>query len=129
MKLFIVEDSPIIRERLLALLGDIDRVEVVGIADNAAEAIDRIARLKPDAVVLDIKLRGAGNGIGVLREIRRRDAAKTTIMLTNHADVGVRQLCLDIGATHFFDKTGEFEKVRDVLAAWRPDDAVRQALA
>lgn len=119
MKVFIVEDSPVVCERLQALLGDIDQVEVVGTADNATDAIEDIRRLQPHAVVLDIKLR-KGTGIGVLREIRRQDSRMTTIMLTNHADPGVRQQCLDFGANHFFDKTGEFERIKDVLAGWRP---------
>lgn len=114
MKVFVVEDSPIVQERLVAMLNDIQHVEVVGVADNAAEAIADILRLQPDAAVLDIKLR-VGSGIAVLQAIRRQCASIATIMLTNYATQEFRKECLAMGADYFFDKTAEFEKIRDAL--------------
>lgn len=114
MKIYLVEDSPVVQERLIAMLDDIEHVEVLGVADNAADATAAILRLQPDAVVLDIKLR-IGSGISVLREIRRQGALIATIMLTNNACQEIRNQCLALGADHFFDKTGEFEKIREVL--------------
>lgn len=114
MKVFVVEDSPIVKERLLTMLGDIHQVEVAGVADNTDDAIADILRLQPDAVVLDIKLR-IGSGIEVLREIRRQGLASATIMLTNHASPAFRQHCLGLGANYFFDKTCEFELVKEAL--------------
>jgi DNA-binding NarL/FixJ family response regulator len=114
MKVFVVEDSPIVQERLLAMLGDLHRVEVAGLADNTADAISDILRLQPDAVVLDIKLR-VGTGIEVLKEIRRRGSPSATIMLTNHANEEFRKHCLDLGADYFYDKTCEFERVKEAL--------------
>lgn len=115
MKVFVVEDSPIVQERLLAMLGDLHQVEVAGLADNSDDAIAEILRLRPDAVVLDIKLRG-GSGIEVLKELRRLGSPSATIMLTNHASPTFRQHCLGLGANYFFDKTCEFEMVKDALA-------------
>jgi DNA-binding NarL/FixJ family response regulator len=115
MKVFVVEDSPIVQERLLAMLNDIHQVEVAGVADNTDDAIADILRLRPDAVVLDIKLR-VGSGIDVLQEIRRQGSASATIMLTNHANPEFRQHCLGLGANYFFDKTCEFEMVKEALA-------------
>lgn len=114
MKVFVVEDSPIVQERLLAMLGDLHRVEVAGLADNSADAIADILRLQPDAVVLDIKLR-EGSGIEVLKEIRRQGSPSATIMLTNHANEEFRRHCLTLGADYFFDKSCEFEMVKEAL--------------
>ncbi len=121
MKVFVVEDSPIVQERLLAMLDAIRHVEVVGLADNADDAIADILRLQPDAAVLDIKLR-TGSGIDVLREIRRQGASIATIMLTNYAGQEFRKQCLAMGADYFFDKTGEFEKIKEALEALEEPD-------
>jgi DNA-binding NarL/FixJ family response regulator len=114
MKVFVVEDSPLVRERLVAMLREIEAVEVVGESDNATEAVAGIVREAPAVVVLDIKLRG-GSGMEVLEQIRKDAPDITTIMLTNFANDSYRQRYLAAGANFFFDKTEEFEKVRDVL--------------
>lgn len=123
MKVFVVEDSPIVQERLVAMLNDIQHVEVVGVADNAVDAIAGILRLQPDTVVLDIKLR-VGSGIGVLQELRRQSSPVAKIMLTNYASLEFRKQCLAMGADYFFDKTAEFEKIKDALKELgQPDPA------
>jgi DNA-binding NarL/FixJ family response regulator len=114
MRVFVVEDSPIVRDRLVAMLWDIPAVQVVGEADNQDDAVTRIQRLGPDVVVLDIKLR-QGTGIGVLEDVKRRSPRTTTIMLTNYANPEFRRCCVSLGADYFFDKTVEFEKVKEVL--------------
>lgn len=114
MKVFVVEDSLVVRGRLVAMLGETQQVEVVGESDNPADAVSGILCLRPDVVVLDIKLSG-GSGIEVLKQIRQRAPSITTIMFSNYADPGYRQRYLAAGANYFFDKSGEFEKVRDVI--------------
>lgn len=114
MRVFVVEDSPIVQERLVEMLNEIEGVDVVGAADNADAAVADILRLLPDVAVLDIKLR-AGSGLAVLEQIRRQAPATTTIMLTNYAGTEHRQRCLSAGADYFFDKTDEFERVKGAL--------------
>jgi DNA-binding NarL/FixJ family response regulator len=126
MKVFVVEDSPVVRERLVAMLEEIDQVNVVGESDNPADAVEGIARQAPQVVVLDIKLRG-GTGMEVLERIRKDAPGITTIMLTNFANQGYRSRYLAAGANYFFDKTEEFEKVRDVLEDLMARDAARPA--
>ncbi|MCC6880162.1 MAG: response regulator transcription factor [Rhodocyclaceae bacterium] len=124
MRVFVVEDSPIVRERLLEMLAEIEGVDVVGDADNADEAVERILRLKPDVAVLDIKLK-RGSGIGVLEQIHRQAPGVATIMLTNFASAEHRQRCLSAGANYFFDKTEEFESVKGALQDLRAAGASR----
>ena len=111
-KVFIVEDSPIIRERLLALLGSIEGAAAIGQASRAGEAIDGILALQPDAVVLDLKL-ADGSGFDVLRAVHERAPGIELYMLSNFAAEPYRRL----GARDFFDKSNEFQRVREVLAA------------
>lgn len=124
MRVYVVEDSPIVRERLLEMLSGIEGVDVVGSADNAGEAIEGILRLLPDVALLDIKLR-TGSGIAVLKQIRQRAPRVATIMLTNYASAEHRQRCLGAGANYFFDKTGEFESVKTALDELRASGAAQ----
>jgi DNA-binding NarL/FixJ family response regulator len=111
---FIVDDSPVVRDRLVQLLGDVPQIEIVGQADIAFEAIQSIRRLRPRAVVLDISMPG-GSGIYVLETIVKEKPRPTVIMLTNFTTEQYRRKCLQLGADFFFDKSCEFEKVTDVL--------------
>ncbi|TAK39646.1 MAG: response regulator [Betaproteobacteria bacterium] len=115
-KVFIVEDSPIIRERLLALLGSIEGAAAIGQASRAAEAIDGILALQPDAVVLDLKL-ADGSGFDVLRAVHERAPGIELYMLSNFAAEPYRRMAARLGARDFFDKSNEFQRVREVLAA------------
>ena len=120
-RVFLVEDSVIIRDRLLQLLGGLHGVEVVGSADNAAEALDGIAQAAPDVVVLDIKLK-AGSGIQVLKRIKQSLPGVKVVMLTNYATSEYRRACLEAGAEYFLDKTNEFESLRGILQQLRHDN-------
>jgi len=113
-KVFVADDSPLVRERLISMLTELPNVEIVGETGGALEAIDSIRRLKPTAVVLDISMPGGG-GMSVLETIKKDDEAPMVIMLTNFSNEPYRRRCLQLGADYFFDKSSEFEKVIQVL--------------
>ena len=100
MRLFIVDDSEILRERLVEILSEIESVEIVGQEGDTFKAVEAIERLKPDLVILDIRMPG-GNGI--------------VIMFTNFPYLQYRKRCFDSGADYFFYKSTEFEKLVDVV--------------
>lgn len=127
MKVFLVEDSPIIRERLLALLGGITDVETVGEAAGADEAVQGILETRPDAVVLDIQL-GQGSGFDVLRRLREEGRACEVLMLSNHATPPYRRAAQRLGVNHIFDKSTEFERVRDIIAAHAASQSLSRQL-
>lgn len=111
---FIVEDSPAIRARLVELLNLIDNVRVVGEADSPAGAVKGIFDTHPDCVVLDIQLIG-GTGIEVLRAVTPLAPEIDFIVLTNHATPQYRRFYMEAGARWFFDKTEEFERIKEAL--------------
>ena len=111
---FMVEDSPAIRERLMKLLEAIPVVHVVGYADGAAEAIDKISRSPPAAIVLDLKLK-EGSGLQVLEAVKRRAPGTTVFFFNDTATTEIRQACLNAGADHFLDKTNEYQNVSGIL--------------
>ena len=114
MRVFIADDSELVRERLKELLSEISEVEIIGEAGDGEEAIKGILELHPDVVILDIRMPG-GNGIDVLQAIKRGDPAPTVIMLTNYPYPQYRKKCMDLGADYFFDKSNEFERVMEVI--------------
>lgn len=114
LKVFIVDDSALVRERLAALVSDLGDVEMVGQASNAREALEGVRRLKPDVVILDIRMPG-DNGIQVLETIKVNEAAPVVIVLTAFPYPQYRKKCLEAGAEYFFDKATEFEQVAEVL--------------
>jgi DNA-binding NarL/FixJ family response regulator len=115
MNVFIVEDSTSIRERLAAMLGDMEGVTVVGQAETAGEALEGILRTRPDSVVLDIHLIG-GSGLDVLRQAHLQAPETVFIVLTNYPNPQYRRICMEAGAAYFFDKSSEIAKVREVIA-------------
>ncbi len=117
----VMDDAAVVRSLLVAMLAEIDSVERVIQAGDAASALHLVAEHKPDIAILDIKVPGAGavqNGIDVLRQVKRTHPATKVIMLTNHATERYRMECQRAGADYFFDKSSEFEQLLDRVAAY-----------
>lgn len=116
MKVFLVEDSHLLRERLAALLAAIPGAVVVGHAASVPDALAGIRAAAPEVVVLDIQLE-KGSGFDVLRALQADGPAVDVYMLTNFATDSYRQAAERYGARGFFDKSTQFDRLRDVLAA------------
>ena len=114
MKVLIVDDSALVRERLVGMLSQFDQIEVIGEAQDGLEAIDSIWKLSPDVVILDIRM-PKSNGIKVLENINKDGPSPIVIVLTNCAYAQYREQCIKAGAHFFFDKSTEFDKIPDVL--------------
>jgi two-component system, OmpR family, response regulator len=116
LRVLVVEDLPRVRSLLRELIEEPDRLEVTAFAETEDEALQRFDELRPDAVVVDLKLR-AGTGLGVVHGIRRRapKAPPLVIVLTNHALPVLETACLQAGADYFLDKSRDFLKVRPLL--------------
>jgi DNA-binding NarL/FixJ family response regulator len=114
MRVFLADDSEPVRERILAMLGEIPDVQVVGHAEDSIAARLLISALQPDVVILDINMPG-GSGIEVLQDIKQMTPSPTVIMLTNYSQPQYRRRCMEAGADHFLDKSTEFEKIRALL--------------
>jgi two-component system response regulator DevR len=114
IEVFLVEDSAVIRDRLIALLNGIPGITVTGCAEDADGAVTAILSTQPHAVILDLQLKGS-SGIDVLRSLRNADSTVTVIVLTNYATAAYRKRCLDSGAQFFLDKTNEFESLPGIF--------------
>jgi len=114
MTVFIVDDSAILRERLIGMLSELKGIEIAGQAQAPREAINSIRELNPDAVILDLRMPG-GNGINVLQNIKKDKPSPIVIVFTNYPYPQYRKKCMDIGADFFFDKSTEFDKLIEVF--------------
>ena len=116
LRVLIIEDSPIVRERLIALIDQLHLpIRVAAVADGL-QAVLRFEKLCPDAVVLDIELPGL-NGFDLLAQFKLQRPGCVVIMLTTYAYPEFRENAMRLGADHFFDKAMEFERVTEVLSA------------
>ena len=128
ISVFVVEDSPIIRDVLTQRLEDDSRFSVVGHAETAQDTIAALKQLGLlDILVLDLQLK-QGTGYDVLAYLRsaRAPSELQAVVLTNYASPAYRQRALALGASGFFDKSMEFDKMLHGLRLWA-DEKVGKA--
>jgi len=114
-RIYLVEDSPIVLERLEKLLGSMQNARIVGHAATADAAIAGILAARPDVAFVDLKL-AQGSGFEVLRAVHELDPRIDVYMLSNFASEPYRRHAERLGARDFFDKSKDFERVRDIVA-------------
>ncbi len=112
-----VEDSPLVRSRLIPMLAAFSGVQVVAFVDSTSAALAWLRRNRCDLVLVDLALRG-GSGMALLDALDRIPAGDgpvpRRIVLTNHANEAVRRHCLARGAA-VFDKSNELDELFDFL--------------
>jgi two-component system response regulator DevR len=116
MNVFLVEDSPLLRTRLEAMIAAIPGASTVGYADGADDAVRQILAKQPDVVLLDIHLK-QGNGLDILRAVGKSAPQTRFYVLTNYPMEGYRLSAERLGARGFFDKSTEIDRLREALAA------------
>lgn len=116
MKVFVVEDSAAVRERLVEMVQGVEDVQVVGEAGTYGKAVAGIMSTLPDVAILDIKLADdARSGIDVLNEVRKTMPAIRAIIMSNHFTPQHAKASADAGAEYFLDKSVDFERIPGIL--------------
>ena len=110
LKTYIVEDSPVIRENLVAALEEMTPVRVVGTAEDERTARAWLERSTNDCdlVIIDIFLR-QGSGLGLLQALGLGRQRPKRVVLSNFATADMRRKCLALGADSVFDKSREID--------------------
>lgn len=118
LKTYIVEDSQVIRESLIATLEELTPVKVVGTAESEAAATQWLASSDHpvDLVIVDIFLK-SGSGLGVLRSVQTLPGHRNIVVLSNYATADIRRKCLELGANRVFDKSNEIDALMDYCNA------------
>lgn len=89
---------------------------MVGQTSDAHTAVDSVRRLSPDVVIMDIML-DEGNGIDVLRTIKRFDPAPVVFVFTNYTYAEYKERWMQEGADFFFSKSSDFRAMLESLRA------------
>jgi DNA-binding NarL/FixJ family response regulator len=110
LQTYIVEDSPLILENLVATLEELAAVKVIGSAPDEHSAVRWLTQAQEscDLMIIDIFLK-AGSGLGVLRAAAQSRRPIKRVVLTNYATPDMRDKCRELGADRVFDKSNELE--------------------
>ena len=110
LRVFIVEDSPVIRENLIAALEELVPLEVVACAEDEHSALHWLHEHAHDCdlCIVDIFLK-QGSGLAVLRALRDERRRPRCVVLSNYATADVRNWCLELGADQVFDKSNQID--------------------
>lgn len=112
IRVLIVDDQMMVREGFSVLLNAMPDIEVIGEAVNGVEAVAQVAALRPDVVLMDIRMPEL-NGIEATREIVAADeAAKVLVLTTFDLDEYVYQ-ALRAGASGFLLKDASARQLAD----------------
>jgi DNA-binding NarL/FixJ family response regulator len=110
LKIYLVEDSQVIRESLIATLEELVPVKIVGTAEDENAAVQWLSQPanQCDLVIVDIFLK-RGSGLGVLRAVRELAQGHALVVLSNYATVDMRRKCMELGADMVFDKSNDID--------------------
>lgn len=93
----IADDHHLVRQGIRALLDRADDIRVVGEASSGEDALDLVAELSPDVLVMDITMPGM-NGVEATRELIQRETRTSVVMLSMHSDVALIRQAVQAGA-------------------------------
>ncbi|MEP6897551.1 MAG: LytTR family DNA-binding domain-containing protein [Rhodanobacter sp.] len=127
MRVLVVDDEPLARARLAALLGECEGVEIVGSLADGESALAALAELHPDVLLLDINMPGL-DGTAVAQRLAGR-ARPLVIFCTAYEAHALK--AFDLGAVDYLLKPVRLERLRDALlrAQRRLDDTPREPAA
>jgi DNA-binding NarL/FixJ family response regulator len=132
IRLLLVDDHKVVRIGLRTLLGDTDRIQVVGEAETMAAAVAEAARLKPNVILMDVRLPD-GSGIEACREIRAARPETRVLFLTSYTDDDAVLATMFAGADGYLlkeiDEEGLIRAIESVAAGQSIlDPAVKQRI-
>jgi DNA-binding NarL/FixJ family response regulator len=110
IRVMVVDDHQVVREGVISMLSAARRIEIVGQAANAPEAVRKAQELKPDILLLDIRLPGP-SGWEVCRALSSLVPETRIIMLTSFEDEDYLFKALRAGASGYLVKTASYEEI------------------
>ena len=113
MRALIVDDEPLARERLAALLAEIDGVELAGEAANGFDALETAARVKPDLVLLDIRM-PVMDGLEAARHLGALETPPAVIFCTAYEDHALA--AFEANAVDYLVKPIRVERLRAAIS-------------
>ncbi len=110
LRVVVVDDHDLLREGVSAVIASYDDLDVVGEARNGEMAIETVAELRPDVVVMDVVMPGMG-GIEAIRRLREADHVLGIVALSSFSDGTQVRAAIDAGATGYLVKSVDGESL------------------
>ena len=104
VRTLMVDDHAVFLDELSHLLEEMRETNVVGRAESGEDALEQVAKLHPDLVLMDLTMPGMG-GLEATRRLKSDAGAPRVIMLSLHEDPMYRRAALDVGANGFVPKS------------------------
>jgi DNA-binding NarL/FixJ family response regulator len=123
IRVLVADDQRVVREGLVMVLGLLDDVEVVGTASDGAEAIAMTADLRPDIVLMDLRMPRC-DGVQATRSLREQHPEVKVVVLTTYADDRSVIDALRAGARGYLTKDAGGDQIRQGLRQVFQDGAV-----
>jgi DNA-binding NarL/FixJ family response regulator len=119
----LADDQRVVREGLASLLGLLPDIEVLGTASDGEEAIALVERLRPDVVLMDLRMPRC-DGVAATRRLREQGSTTKVVVLTTYADDRSVVEALRAGARGFLTKDAGADEIERAIAAVVRGDAV-----
>jgi len=116
IKVLIVDDHTLVRDGIRALLALVADINVVGEAANGREAVEKVKRLAPDVVLMDLAM-PIMSGLEATRRIRKRFPGTKVLALTQYEDREYIVPTIEAGARGFVSKTAAFSELASAIQA------------
>ncbi|MCL4370796.1 MAG: response regulator transcription factor [Chloroflexi bacterium] len=129
IRILMVDDHTILRDGIRALLSLYDDIEIVGEASDGREALDKIARHRPDVVIMDIAMPGLG-GLEATLEVRKRNMESKVLVLSQHENKEYVHSVLKAGASGYvLKKAAGSELIAAIRAVYRGESFLDPSIA
>jgi len=116
VRVLVVDDQRVVRDGLAMLLGLLSGIEVVGTVEDGEQALDAVARLGPDVVLMDLRMPRM-DGIEATRRLRAESPAVAVLALTTYADDESVLGALRAGARGYLTKDAGADEIARAIAA------------
>ncbi|MEJ8809632.1 response regulator transcription factor [Variovorax ureilyticus] len=116
IRLFLVDDHPLVRDGLRARLSSLPEIDIVGEADGAAEALPMIEALEPDLVLADVGMKDI-NGIELAARLQERQPQVRVVMLSMYDNPEYVQQALQAGARGYVLKDAPASEIVAAIGA------------
>ncbi|GAA4203270.1 response regulator transcription factor [Actinocatenispora rupis] len=123
IRLLIVDDHPVVRDGLRGMFAADPRFEVIGEVGDGAAAIDAGVRLRPDVILMDLRMPGT-DGVTAIRELARRDVPSRVLVLTTYDTDSDVLPAVEAGATGYLLKDAPRDELCRAVEAAAAGQAV-----
>lgn len=124
IRLLIVDDHPVVRDGLRGMFAGVTDFEVVGEAADGDQALDLIESLRPDVVLMDLRMPGT-DGVTAIRQLSEQGSRTRVLVLTTYDSDSDVLPAIEAGATGYLLKDAPREELfRAARAAYRGEPAL-----